>query len=284
MEAYTAFAKVYDKFMNNVPYKKWADFSDGIIRAIGISKADRNSEDALEQERNLVLDMGCGTGVLTRMMYDMGYDMIGVDISQEMLDEAREKSTDEKYSELLYICQDMCELDLYSTVGTVISTCDSVNYLLEDSEIESCFAGVSNYLYPGGLFVFDFNTIHKYRDVIGESTISEDSLDCTFIWDNYFDTEENINEYDLTLFIRDDESGLYAKESETHYQRGYEAVEIKDFLEKSGLTPLAFVDDTELERENIIDEIVSAKKSGKICNIGIDENSERIIVIARKDS
>lgn len=280
MDTYSAFSKVYDKLMENVPYELWAKAIDCWIEEYGISKPVRDAKDPLESERNLVLDMGCGTGTMTRLLYDMGYDMIGVDISPEMLDVAKEKS---EKSDIMYICQDMCELDLYSTVGTVVSSCDSVNYLIEDEEIESCFGGVSKFLYPGGLFIFDFNTVHKYRDVIGDATIAENDDDVSFIWENFFDESCNVNECELTLFIEESDcfdaestgkSGLYRKEEEAHYQRGFTLEEIRDFLAKAGLELIKAVDEDMLE------------------NAGGDEqhaldgdefaNAQRIFVIARK--
>lgn len=283
MEAYTAFAKVYDRFMDNVPYDKWGDFIHKIIQKFGISKPVRNSEDALESERNLVLDLGCGTGILTEIMYQKGYDMIGVDISGEMLEIA---SGRENHDNILYICQDMCELDLYSTIGTVYCSCDSVNYLIEDEELEACFKGVENYLYPEGLFIFDFNTIHKYRDIIGETTIAQDEDECSFIWDNYFDAESNINEYDLTLFIKESESigdgseGLYSKYRETHYQRGFKTEEICDFIKKSGLLLMAIIDENEIENNNLLSNIEEKTGLGQFYD-GTNKETQRAIVIAK---
>lgn len=264
MEAYSAFAKVYDNLMNNVPYEEWVTFIDTVIKEKGISVPKRDAKDLLESERNLVLDMGCGTGVVTRMLYDKGYDVFGIDISVEMLDEARNRNDGR---DILYLCQDMCELDLYSTIGTVVSTCDSINYLIEDEEIESCFQKVEKFLYPGGLFIFDFNTLHKYRDVIGDTTIAEAQEDVSFIWDNYFEEDTNINEIDLNIFIKDEHSDLYSRSSETHFQRGYTANEMKLFLKKAKLELVAMVD------ENRISKSIESD---------YDETSERIICIARK--
>ena len=174
MEAYTDFAEVYDTFMDDTPYEEWADFIAGLIEKYGISKPVRNAdcekdimkaeepddESILASERNLVLDLGCGTGTLTELLYEKGYDMMGIDNSEEMLRIAMEKK-EKSGSEILYLCQDMRDLDLYSTVGTVISVCDSINYLLEDEDVEDTFSLVNNYLYPGGLFIFDFNTVYK---------------------------------------------------------------------------------------------------------------------------
>ncbi len=259
LEAYTDFASVYDTFMDETPYGEWAEYIHKLIKEYGISKpvkrvsgadackvtetSDKqivSDEEILDSEKNLVLDLGCGTGTLTELLYAKGYDMIGVDFSQEMLNIAiakRERSG----SEILYLCQDMRELDLYSTVGTVISVCDSVNYLLEDEEVIETFRLVNNYLYPGGVFIFDFNTVYKYEQVIGDTTIAENREDCSFIWDNFYHEEEHINEYDLTIFVKEKKE-LFRKFSETHYQRGYTLEEMKKFVEKAGLKFIKAID------------------------------------------
>ena len=156
MKAYTDFAYVYDTFMDETPYEEWSLFLQEKIKQYGISRPER-SEDAIESEKNLVLDLGCGTGTLTELLAEAGYDMIGVDNSCDMLNIAREKSA-EKGLEILYLLQDMRELDLYSTIGTVVSVCDSLNYLLTTQDLEKTFRLVKNFLYPGGIFIFDFNS------------------------------------------------------------------------------------------------------------------------------
>ena len=259
MEAYTDFASVYDIFMDDTPYKEWADFLAELIDKYGISKpcvggagkdcaqAEEQSEEqtgsqtdvqtkeqVLASERNLVLDLGCGTGTLTELLYQKGYDMIGVDMSQEMLSIAMEKKA-QSGNEILYLCQDMRELDLYSTVGTVISVCDSVNYLLEDEDVADTFELVNNYLYPGGVFIFDFNTVYKYEQVIGDTTIAENREECSFIWENFYHEEEHINEYDITIFAKEGEEGMFRRFTETHFQRGYTLEEMRQFVEKAGM-------------------------------------------------
>ncbi|MBR5799097.1 MAG: class I SAM-dependent methyltransferase [Lachnospiraceae bacterium] len=253
MEAYTGFAEVYDTFMDNTPYEDWADFLESVIKKYGISvpvpkteeEAGEIAEDsakALETEKNLVLDLGCGTGTLTELMADKGYDMIGVDNSGEMLSIAMQKA-EKSGNQILYLCQDMRELDLYSTVGCIYSVCDSLNYLLEDEDMEETFRQVHNYLYPGGIFIFDFNTLYKYRDVIGDTTIAENREDCSFIWENYFYEEEHVNEYDVTIFVKEEEgSDTFRRFEETHYQRGYTKKEMEAFVKKAGMKLLLTLD------------------------------------------
>lgn len=278
MEAYTDFASVYDIFMDDVPYQEWADFLVELIEKYGVSKPvrrdketpdkgrgeafydkDASERELLDTEKNLVLDLGCGTGTLTELLYRKGYDMIGVDMSQEMLNIALSKREQEG-SDILYLCQDMRDLDLYSTVGTVISVCDSVNYLLEDEEILETFCLVNNYLYPGGIFIFDFNTIYKYEQVIGDATIAENREDCSFIWENLYHEKQHINEYDLTVFAREGE--LFRRFTETHFQRGYSLEEMIDYVEKAGMR-IELVLDADTHKEPV-------------------ECSERIYIVARE--
>lgn len=250
-EAYTDFASVYDTFMDDTPYQEWADFLAELISTYGISKPYKNGEkvpgtessekEKLETEKDLVVDLGCGTGTLTELLSQKGYDMIGVDMSAEMLNVALAKK-EKSGSPILYLCQDMRELDLYSTVGTVISVCDSVNYLLEDEEVLETFGLVNNYLYPGGIFLFDFNTVYKYEQIIGDTTIAENREKCSFIWENYYHEDGHINEYDLTVFAREEKSRLFRRFTETHFQRGYTVEEMKGFLEQAGLELIRFLD------------------------------------------
>lgn len=220
MEAYTSFASVYDTFMDNIPYEEWAEYLSGLL-------------DEYEVTDGIVLDLGCGTGTLTELMAARGFDMIGVDYSEEMLEIAMEKRA-ESGRDILYLLQDMREFELYGTVRAVISICDSLNYITEEEELEEVFRLVNNYLDPEGVFIFDFNTVYKYREILGDQTIAESREDCSFIWDNYYYEEEQINEYELSLFLQE-EGNLYRKYVETHYQKGYELETIKSLLEKSGM-------------------------------------------------
>ena len=150
-------------------------------------------------EDGLVLDLGCGTGNMTELLAKEGYDMIGVDNSEDMLEIASEKRAESGLN-ILYLLQDMREFELYGTVKAVVSICDSINYILEEDDLREVFSLVNNYLDPKGMFIFDLNTKYKYEQM-GETTIAENREEASFIWDNYYDPEEEINEYELAIFI-----------------------------------------------------------------------------------
>ena len=247
MEQYTNFAKVYDLFMDNVPYDKWIEQIKDILHKENIFDG-------------LICDLGCGTGTITEGLSNIGYDMIGIDSSYDMLDIAMEK----KYAsgnDILYLCQDMREFELYGTVRAVISRCDSLNYIQSLSELKEVFSLVNNYLDPKGVFIFDMNTIHKYQDILGENTFAEVREQASFIWENTYDIEERINEYDLNLFIRL-EDDTYKRFEERHVQRAYTFNEIVSAIELSKMS---------LER------YMDADTGGDI-----NENTERILFIARE--
>lgn len=228
MDAYTGFAKVYDLFMEDVPYEQWGNYLKELLNEYGVKDG-------------LVLDLGCGTGTMTEILAEAGYDMIGIDQSEEMLEAALEKK-EQSGHDILYLCQDMREFELFGTVRAIVSLCDSMNYILEEDKFQDILASAArNYLDYGGLFIFDLNTEYKYRCILGEQTIAENREEGSFIWENYYDEEEMVNEYDLTLFILE-ESGYYRKYEESHYQRAYTLDTIKTLVERAGLKLLHIYD------------------------------------------
>ena len=217
MGSYENFARVYDELMDYVPYEEWAQFILNLLQDRKITEG-------------LVLELGCGTGKLMTLLGKAGFDMIGVDNSVEMLQIAREKTS----QDFLYLLQDMREFELYGTVKAVISVCDSVNYITKKEELRKVFQLVNNYLDPEGVFIFDFNTEYKYRELIGETVIAEDREDVSFIWFNEYDEDSHLNDIDLKVFVQE-EGDIYRKFQEEHIQRGYTLDEIKQLLEESGL-------------------------------------------------
>lgn len=245
MGSYENFARVYDELMDNVPYEEWAEFILSILKENKITEG-------------LLLELGCGTGKLMTLLGDAGFDMIGVDNSVDMLQIAREKTS----SEFLYLLQDMREFELYGTVKAVVSVCDSINYITDKEELKEVFRLVNNYLDPEGLFIFDFNTIYKYKNVIGETVIAEDRDDVSFIWFNEYDEESHLNDIDLKVFVQE-EGDVYRKFQEEHIQRGYSLEEIKQLLEESGLVFLQAYDE--------------------YSNQEVRPDSERIVVVAQEN-
>ena len=246
MDAYTSFAQVYDLFMDNVPYDQWCGYITELLREYGI-------------QDGLVLELGCGTGVLTRKLAAKGYDMIGVDYSEDMLEIAMDHR--QEGEDILYLLQDMREFELYGTVRAAVSICDSMNYIVEYQDLVQVMKLVNNYLDPGGIFIFDLNTPYKYEEILGENTFAENRPEGSFIWENYYDGETGINEYDLTLFVREKE-GIYRKFEETHYQRAYELEQVRRAVKEAGL------------------EFVAAYDAGT--HKPVRQDSQRIYVIARE--
>ncbi len=255
--SYSAFAYVYDELMDNVPYDAWAEYLIGLLKENGVPDG-------------LVCELGCGTGQMTRRLATAGYDMIGIDLSEEMLDVAREQeygayegeddfeeegigvSSEEKDTcepSILYLQQDMREFELYGTVSAVVSICDSMNYMTSDEDLLQVFRLVNNYLDKDGVFIFDMNTEYKYKELMGDTTIAENREDVSFIWENLYDEEQRLNEYCLTLFAKaetedEDEDGpaLYEKYEEVHLQRAYPLTEVKRLLAEAGMTFVAAYD------------------------------------------
>ena len=219
-EMYESFARVYDTFMDDVPYDEWAGC---LIRLL--------EEDGIHD--GLVLDLGCGSGQITKRLAQAGYDMIGVDSSADMLQIAQERKGD---CEILYLMQDMRSFELYGTVRAVISTCDSLNYITDREDLLQVFRLVNNYLDPHGLFLFDMNSLRHFEVLCADNTFAESRDECSFIWENSYDPESMINEYDLTLFLQR-EDGLYERFLETHREKAWGVDEVEEILTRAGMKP-----------------------------------------------
>lgn len=230
MNSYTGFAKVYETFMDNVPYDEWAEYLKGLLSEYGVEKGA------------LVAELGCGTGEMTRRLARAGYDMIGIDLSEEMLDIARYEH-EEEAQDILYLNQDMREFELYGTVAAVVSLCDSMNYITSEEELLKVFRLVNNYLDADGVFIFDMNAIYKYETQLAERVIAENREDCSLIWENYYDKETRLNEYDITVYTKaefeeEEEEGLpplFERIEETHLQKAYPIDTVIALLEEAGM-------------------------------------------------
>ena len=213
--------------MDNIPYEEWTDYVRELFRVEGIKDG-------------ILLDLGCGTGSVTELLARAGFDMIGIDNSEEMLEIAMEKR-EQSGLDILYLLQDKREFELYGTVRGVVSICDSMNYILEDEDLLTVFGLVHNYLDNEGIFIFDLNTMYKYETILADNTFAEDREESGFIWENYYDEEDEINQYDLSLYVRE-EDGRYRKFEETDLLRAYRQERVEELIRESGLELLHVYD------------------------------------------
>lgn len=232
---YSDFAYVYDKLMYDVDYKKWADFIESIFKRY-------------KQNPSLILDLACGTGSFTIEMAKRGYDMIGIDISIDMLNCAKEKSAG--LENILYLNQDMINFELYGTVDAIVLLMDSLNYILYKKDIKKLLKNVHNYLNPGGLFIFDINTPFKFKNILKNNVFYDVSDEIAYIWQNFFDSKTNICEFDLTIFTK--ENGMYKRVDEVHLERCYEINDLKNMVNERGLKLLNIYDELKLSKASSI--------------------------------
>lgn len=228
MKAYESFAMVYDLFMKDVEYDVWIEYIEKIWLKNGLKP-------------KIVADLGCGTGNITLRLAEKDLEMIGVDMSYDMLSIAKNKAY-EKEKEILFLCQDMREFELFGTVDCFISLFDSLNYITEEKDLLKVFKLANNYLNPGGLFIFDLNTEYKFKNILEENVFAQTEENAAYIWENYYDEEEKINEFYMNFFIKDEEEDLYKRFEECHYEKSYGVEEVKALIEKSGLKLLNVYD------------------------------------------
>jgi SAM-dependent methyltransferase len=222
MDAYSKFAQVYDELMEDVPYEEISQIIDSKIKKYGVGN-------------NIVLDLACGTGTLTKHLSDKGYEMIGADMSAEMLQVAQEKNPG-----VLFLNQPMEDFELYGTVGAIVCSLDSINYLLDDESLYEAFRLCNNYLEPDGLLIFDINTEYKFKNILSDNIFTFDNEKIFYTWENNYCEEEKLCDFYLTFFVKDGE--LYSRFDEVHTERAYSDAEITDALVKNGFSIIEKLD------------------------------------------
>lgn len=228
MEAYTGFAYVYDEYMDNIPYEEWSEYLIKLLVEQGVTKGMS------------VADLGCGTGTVTQILDKAGYECVGIDNAPDMLTIATEKMYEEE-QQIIYSLQDMREFELPYEVDAMISIADSMNYITSKEDITSVFQCVKEGLKQGGVFIFDLKTIHFFRDILADNTYAENREDSAFIWDNIYDEQTRNNEYDLAVFIRN-EQGSFDRFEENHFQHGFTQEEVLSAAQAAGLQVVAVYD------------------------------------------
>lgn len=218
MEAYNEFAYIYDELMNDFDYEKWAGYINSIFKKY--KKDPKN-----------ILEMACGTGNLTYHLAREGYRLTAFDLSEEMLAQAYKKLGRYKNVELLNL--DMIEFDLNKKYDSVISICDSINYILEEEDLASSFENVYRHLEEDGIFIFDINSYYKLKNIIGNNTFINDQEETFYTWQNFYDDEVNICDFFLTFFVRE-KDGKYSRFEEEHSEKAYKIKEIVRLLKEAG--------------------------------------------------
>lgn len=245
---YSAFAEFYDELTGNISYKERAAYFDSIIKEF-------------KTEGPILLDLACGTGSLSVELSRLGYDVIGVDYSADMLSVALDKKYDSG-EDILFLCQDMTALDLYGTVDSTVCALDSINHVTDPEKVRKIFEGVSLFTVPGGLFIFDVNSPYKHRQVLGNNTFVYDCDSVYCVWQNDYEEEKGIVNISLDFFAYDEESDSYTRSSEQFSERSYEPAWLEQLLDESGFELLTvYADDS--------------KEAPK-------EDSQRLIYVARK--
>jgi len=247
MSGYSFFSSVYDTLTENVNYAARADYIADLLADNGI-------------KGGILLDLACGTGTLSVEMSKKGFEVIGVDASADMLSVAMNNAYEAERN-ILFLCQPMQQLDLYGTINAAICTLDSINHLTDEADVQATFDKVSLFTEPGGIFIFDVNTVFKHREILADNTFVYDMDDVYCVWQNSFDSATDTVQIDLDIFEQVDD-GVYERMQESFCERAYPLPLITEMLDKSGFETVAVYD--ELTREEP------------------KENSERLFIVARK--
>ena len=248
MASYGEFAYYYDGLTDNVDYEKRCDYIRDLLAENGVGEG-------------ILLDLACGTGTVSLILSRMGYDVIGVDSSEDMLSVAQEKKM-ETGDDVIFLCQRMEELDLYGTINAAVSTLDSINHVTDADTVREIFRRVSLFMEDKGIFIFDVNTPYKHRNVLGNNTFVYDTDEVYCVWQNSTD-ESLLTTISLDIFEKDeDDEETYYRYSEEFSERAYELDDIKSWLEECKFEVTAVYE--EMTRE------------------AVGDNTQRAVFVARK--
>lgn len=245
--SYQSFAEFYDVLTDNVGYAKLSNYICSLLSEHGI-------------DGGLLLDLACGTGTLSLLLADRGYSVIGVDSSEEMLSCAQSKLYEQK-RDVMFLCQDMLKLDLYGTIDCAVCTLDSLNHLADLKDIQKALDKVSLFMNPGGIFIFDVNTLYKHRNVLCDNAFVYDCDKVFCTWQNTLCEDNSTVRMELDFFAENND-GTYERFSESFNEKAYELSDIQSAAEKSGFEIL-----------NIYNEL-SKDKPGEKC--------ERAVFVVKK--
>ena len=247
MSGYSVFARYYDQLTANIDYKGRAEYFGQIIRRFD------------QTDNNILLDLACGTGSISQEMARQGFDVIGVDLSDEMLGIAIEKKFDSGLN-IQYLCQDMRNIDMFGTIGITICALDSINHLSTAEDVRQVFEKVALFAEPKGLFIFDVNTIYKHRNILANNTFTYETDSVYCVWENSLDPKTDEVKMELVFFEKE-ENGLWSRSSDSFSEKAYSEELIEQLLDECGLELVAKYGDDSFEPPK--------------------EDSQRIVYVAR---
>jgi len=228
--SYRQLADVYDHLMADAPYDQWMQFAAEVWRLTGTAP-------------HRVAELGCGTGSLTRYLLERKLEVWGVDLSADMLEVAREKvERSHPGAHVHWLNQDIRRLSLPGQMDSIVSFCDTLNYIPDAEGIRQVFAGVFEALKPGGTFLFDVHTPYKIAEVFGNESFCYQDEQVAYIWQSSYDEYTETVEHDLTLFVAE-RDGLFRRFHELHRQRAYRLDDLRDWLVEAGFTLLSLTAD-----------------------------------------
>lgn len=229
MSAYGDFAEIYDLLMDDFDAPAWANYYLQLIARAGV------------QPRTMC-DCACGTGALTIPFSRHGIRVTGVDLSEEMLEQAARKAREAGSAQIVFVHQDMCRLNLPRPVDALVCGCDGVNYLLTQERLRAFFSAVHRAIRPGGVLAFDISSGYKLEKVLGDGFFGEERDEVAYLWSNQYDPERRTVTMDLTFF-RKEASGLYRRFSERHVQRAHRIDELAALLKQVGFSQICVYGD-----------------------------------------
>ncbi len=217
MASYGNFAYYYDSLTENVDYEKRCGYIKSLLAENGVGEG-------------ILLDLACGTGTVSLILSQMGYDVIGVDASEDMLSVAQEKKM-ESGEDIIFLCQRMEDLDLFGTINAAVSTLDSINHLTDPASVKEVFRRVSLFMEDKGIFLFDVNTPYKHKEILAGNTFVYDTDEVYCVWQNTTD-KDLLTKVSLDIFEKDeDDEETYYRYSEEFAERAYDLADIKNWLE-----------------------------------------------------
>ncbi len=238
MEAYDKFAEVYDLLMSDVNYDDWVKFIEEVFEISSIKPKN-------------IIELACGTGNITNRMAKKGYNITGIDMSEQMLTIAKKKAHD---MGLLvdYINQDMTEFNYSKKADCILCLCDGINYIIDEKKLLETFERIYATLEDRGVFIFDISSYYKLSEILGNNIFAENLEDISYIWENYFEPAESICELELTFFLR--KGNLFEKFNEIHYQRAYKKNELIELLHEVNFEDIDVFSDYTFKKAEKYDE------------------------------